>query len=244
VKDATTSRAGHYGVFTELTPLASIRRFETLAAGLPLKSVRVRGDSRVNCHNLGTPKQIVYPTLHPEAPTVPPRNEEAVPQFKITTKRSADRTLYRKTSIRFREISNYGTDSELRGILGGWTYLFFHALFTFISSVFAYKNIKFYGFVKCHGRLGERDNPINTRLASVASIFKIKLPHFFIRLTAIHVKFCSFTPDSHRGIGKSHPAPTKTTMKQSDLLNELHQQPGQIGCHLFWYPQFGGFHAP
>jgi hypothetical protein len=44
-----------------------------------------------------------------------PRNLEAVPQFKITTKRSTDRALYRKTSIRFREISNYGTDSLLRG---------------------------------------------------------------------------------------------------------------------------------
>jgi hypothetical protein len=31
----------------------------------------------------------------------------------------------------------YGTASELRGILGGWTYLFFHASFTLISTIFA-----------------------------------------------------------------------------------------------------------
>ena len=45
-----------------------------------------------------------------------PRSEEVVPQSKITTTRITDRMLYRKTSIRFRGISNYGTDSEERGM--------------------------------------------------------------------------------------------------------------------------------
>ena len=55
----------------------------------------------VNCHNLGTPKQTVYPTVHPEAPTSPDPNK-------------------------------FGC------IRGSWTYLFFHASFTFVSSVFVY----------------------------------------------------------------------------------------------------------
>jgi amino acid permease len=35
------------------------------------------------------------------------------------------------------KLFDYGTASELRGILGGWTYLFFHASFTLISTIFA-----------------------------------------------------------------------------------------------------------
>ena len=85
---------------------------------------------------LGTKSHSTTPTLPPNLPShapplsalaptrdpqrgMMPRNSEAVSQFKITTKRSTDRTLYRKTSIRFREISNYGTDSSLRGGMAG-----------------------------------------------------------------------------------------------------------------------------
>jgi len=36
---------------------------------------------------------------------------EAVPQFKNSAKRSPSRALYRKISIQYRKISNYGTSS-------------------------------------------------------------------------------------------------------------------------------------
>ena len=45
--------------------------------------------------------------------------EEAVPQFKIPTKRSQNRVLYPKISIHFRKISDYGTSSLLRGAVDG-----------------------------------------------------------------------------------------------------------------------------
>ena len=52
-----------------------------------------------------------------------PCNKEGVSQFKITTKRSTGRELYRKTSIRFREMSNYEIASKLRGIVKGVAYM-------------------------------------------------------------------------------------------------------------------------
>ena len=41
---------------------------------------------------------------------------EAVSQFKIPTKRTPNRGLYRKISIQFRKIPNYGTTSSIGGI--------------------------------------------------------------------------------------------------------------------------------
>ena len=54
------------------------------------------------CTNARLPAKYDAPTLG------------TVSQFKITTKISTDSMLYRKTSIRFREISNYGTGSSVR----------------------------------------------------------------------------------------------------------------------------------
>jgi len=49
---------------------------------------------------------------------------EAVSQFKISTKRSPNEALYRKISIQFRKISNYGTSSLLRGGTAGALLMF------------------------------------------------------------------------------------------------------------------------
>jgi len=51
-----------------------------------------------------------------EHPSRPHPTEEAILQFKIPTKRSQNRALYRKISIPFRKISDYGTSSEDGGI--------------------------------------------------------------------------------------------------------------------------------
>jgi len=48
-----------------------------------------------------------------------PRILEAVPQSKISAKRSPNRGLYRKISIHIRKISNHGTSSLFQGGVDG-----------------------------------------------------------------------------------------------------------------------------
>lgn len=49
-----------------------------------------------------------------------PHNSEPAPQFEISIRRSSNRKLYRKISIQFRKISNYGIASSFRVARIGW----------------------------------------------------------------------------------------------------------------------------
>ena len=79
-------------------------------------------------------------------------------------------------SILFVEILNCETVSEFRGILGGWTYLFFHAL----SQVFLHITICEFEKGKAFGLLTS-----NSLLPIVADTIGRTIPFFYLRIARL-----------------------------------------------------------